>query len=468
MDLEDDLRQVLRDKPDRVVWVVGPGVPRGALRGTPSEPYTSWAGLARSGLRRIHELGRITSEELADLERLLGHNSFMTWRLVAEKIEQELGAPMSGEFRRWLRETVGEFERHLVDRTVLDALADHQRRGGLLTTTNYDILLETTTGLPAATWRSPADAERALRGDEPQVLHLHGVWRSPDSVVLGIHPYDDGFHDPHARAVMRMLCTDRTLVFVGADLHDPNTEAFLRWIETAYAGSEYRHFRLCRESELDSLRREYRYEQHILPLSYGYDLAPFLRSLLPPGATSLHAPVQSPPRTEAAPVLAPPLAIASASQQAEDTGFLATPFESVRGVTRSASDEQVYLNVWFPKFEPRAPRFVVDEPIDMHVDLGPQHHDGARPNPISESLKDRLRRLTGIDVWVQCADADVTPGDGTLLLPWPTNVLAFQLVPRRSGGLRIVVVLLIKNQPVHRLEREVQVQDPRDRGARWG
>ena len=154
---------------------------------------------------------------------------------------------------------------------------------------------------------------------------------------------------------------------------------------------------------------------------------------------------------------------ASADQHAADSGFLATPFESVRGVTRSASVEQVYLNVWFPKFEPRAPRFVVDEPIDMHVDLGPQRH-GAHPDPLSESLTDRLRRLPRIDVWVQCADADVTPGDGTLELPWPTNVLTFQLVPRRRGGLRIVVVLLIKNQPVHRLEREVQVQD---RGARW-
>lgn len=153
----------------------------------------------------------------------------------------------------------------------------------------------------------------------------------------------------------------------------------------------------------------------------------------------------------------------NASQYAEDTGFLATPFESVRGVTRSAPVEQVYLNVWFPKFEPRAPRFVVDEPIDMHVDLGPQRHR-AHPDPISESLKDQLRRLARIDVWVQCADADVTPGDGTLELPWPTNVLTFQLVPRRPGGLRIVVVLLIKNQPVHRLEREVRVQD---RGARW-
>ena len=143
------------------------------------------------------------------------------------------------------------------------------------------------------------------------------------------------------------------------------------------------------------------------------------------------------------------------------------PFESVRGVTRSTPIEQVYLNVWFSKFEPRAPRFVVDVPIEMRVALGPQRH-GAPTDPLSEDLLGRLRRLSQIDVWVQCADADVTPCDGTLHLPWPTNVLSFELTPRRPGGLRIVVVLLIHNQPVHRLEREVQVQDRRDRGERWG
>jgi hypothetical protein len=233
MVLEDDLRQLLRDRPGSVVWVIGTGVPQGALRGTPSEPYTSWAGLLRSGLRRIHELGKLTSRELDDHERLLDHDSLATWLLVAELIAQTLGAPASGEFRRWLRETVGDFEKHLADpaadRAVLDALADHQRCGGLLTTTNYDFLLETVTGLPAATWRTPADVERALRGDEPQVLHLHGAWRWTDSVVLGIRTYDEVVRDPHARAVLTALRTGRTFVFVGcgAGLRDPNLGCFI-------------------------------------------------------------------------------------------------------------------------------------------------------------------------------------------------------------------------------------------------
>lgn len=151
----------------------------------------------------------------------------------------------------------------------------------------------------------------------------------------------------------------------------------------------------------------------------------------------------------------------------EDTGFLGTPFESIYRNAQTPPLHQVFLNVWFPKFEPRAPRFRVDEPIEMHVDLGPQRH-GSRTEPLSDDLRDRLRQLSQVDVWVQCADADVTPCDGTLRLPWPTNVLSFALTPRRAGGLRIVVVLMIHNQPVHRLEREVQVLDQPERGQRWG
>lgn len=289
MNLEDDLRQILREKPTSVIWVVGTGVTQGALRGTVSEPYASWDGLLRSGLRRIHDLGKISADELTTYERLLDHGNPTSWLLVAETIAQALGAPASGEFRRWLRETVGEFEKHLADRAVLDALADHHRHGCMLATTNYDFLLEHVTGLQAATWRNPADVERALRGDEPQVLHLHGAWRWTDSVVLGIRSYDDIVRDAHAQAVLTTLRTDRTFVFVGcgAGLRDPNLGAFLKWTAAVYARSEYRHFRLCRDAEVDTLKREHPDEQRIFPLSYGLDhaaLAPFLRSLLPSGS----------------------------------------------------------------------------------------------------------------------------------------------------------------------------------------
>lgn len=296
MSLEGDLRRILHQKPNSVVWVVGAGVPVGALRGTPAEPYASWFGLLQSGLQRIHALGKINAAQLTMYEGLLSVDD-TSWVLVAEKITQALG---EGEFELWLRETVGTFHQNLADRTVLDALAMHQQRGCLLATTNYDHLLEKVTGLQAVTWLNPSHVEAALRGDEAQILHLHGVWRQAESIVLGIRSYDDVVRNEHARAVLTTLRISHTFVFVGcgAGLRDPNIGSFLK--SAAHARSLYRHFRLCRNSELDELRREHPDEQRIFPLPYGNDhadLAPFLRSLLPAsGGTSLDPADRTVPR----------------------------------------------------------------------------------------------------------------------------------------------------------------------------
>ncbi len=295
MALVDDLRQTFRDKPASVVLIVGTGVPLGALHGASCSHLATWEGLLRSGLQRIHELQKINAHELASYDGILTHGDLAAWLLVAGRIEGALGAPAHGEFRRWLRETVGTFEQHVTDRSVLEALAAHQRRGALLATTNYDLLLEDATGLHTVTWRDPGGVERALRGDEPQVLHLHGAWRWPDSIVLGVKSYTDVARDAHAQSVLTALRTDRTFVFVGcgAGLRDPNIGAFLRWTADVFKGSEYRHYRLCLDAEVDALKAEHPDGQRIFPLPYGAThaaLAPFLHSLLPPDASDAPTP----------------------------------------------------------------------------------------------------------------------------------------------------------------------------------
>ncbi|WAS96399.1 SIR2 family NAD-dependent protein deacylase [Nannocystis punicea] len=284
--LHDDLKKILR-RPDRVVFVVGTGVALGAVRGSPSEAMASWDGLIRSGLERAHALGKFPAEELADYKKQLDHTRHGALIHVASVVEDTLGAPDQGEFRRWLRETVGTFVSNLRDRSVLDAIADHQKRGVLLATTNYDLLLEHVTGLSEVTWRDLPGIDRTLRErDDPQVIHLHGAWRRPESVVLGIKSYEDVCRDPYAQRLLAALRTDRTFVFIGcgAGLTDPNLGAFLKWTATVFAGSEARHYRLCRDSEVEAVRGEHPDGQRIFPLSYGpkhADLAPFLLSLLP-------------------------------------------------------------------------------------------------------------------------------------------------------------------------------------------
>ncbi|MEY4178706.1 MAG: hypothetical protein RLY70_2280, partial [Planctomycetota bacterium] len=142
------------------------------------------------------------------------------------------------------------------------------------------------------------------RGDDRRVLHLHGHWDEPDSVVLGIRSYEDVKNNEHTQAVMRALAMRHSLMLVGCGdegTNDPNFGPFLTWlkaIETS-AGVEHRHYRLVRARDrFEPLGR-------LFPLVYGdeyADLPGFLARLRPEhlpldsgGAASLRPPAASAP-----------------------------------------------------------------------------------------------------------------------------------------------------------------------------
>lgn len=288
--IEDLQRQIDRGQ---VLAIVGAGV---SIAASGRHPVASWTGLLHHGVdhcmlkanptppenwrRRAHE-----AIDEGQLDDLLNY---------AEQIEWKLGAPGDGRYRTWLRETVGSLP--LQDRSVLEAL---HALGVPIATTNYDGLIETVTGLRPLTWRQPALAHRAVRGEEPAVLHLHGHWEDPESVILGVRSYEDVRRDGHAQAIQQALAATRTLLFVGcgAGLEDPNIGALLAWIGTHFKGAEYEHFRLCRDGEVAEIQKIHSPEQRVEALVYGTehaDLARFLRDGLHP-ARSAAAPITAPP-----------------------------------------------------------------------------------------------------------------------------------------------------------------------------
>ncbi|WP_169796616.1 SIR2 family NAD-dependent protein deacylase [Chondromyces crocatus] len=198
----------------------------------------------------------------------------------AEKITRQLGGPSRGEFRRWLRETVGSLQ--IRDGRVPAAL---KALGVPLLTTNYDRILEEATRLPTLTWQDAAQVERVLRGEDQAIVHLHGSWDRPESVILGVRSYEDVLRDEHAQVVLRALRLTRTLLFVGfgKGLDDPNFGALMRWSREVFAGSEYRHYRLALEGEQEQVQRQHPPEERVFVLSYGEkhaDLGPFLEGLV--------------------------------------------------------------------------------------------------------------------------------------------------------------------------------------------
>lgn len=137
--------------------VVGAGV---SIAATGNQACASWLGLLHDGIDRCVGLGVLKNTLAPGLHDQVNAGDLDLLLAVAETISAKLGAPKGGEYRRWLRESVGALE--LRDRDVLAALAD---LGVPLVTTNYDGLIERITGRPAVTWMDVSRVERVLRGE---------------------------------------------------------------------------------------------------------------------------------------------------------------------------------------------------------------------------------------------------------------------------------------------------------------
>ena len=313
-----ELRDLIAKK--EAVLMVGTGV---SVSATNKAPTASWRGLLLSGVKWCEDMkpalsGRWAGRRRDDIE----HGTAAEMIAAADLITDELNTLAPGEFTKWLEDEVGSLR--LKDRSVLDALI---ALGLPFTTTNYDHLIEQATSLPAVSWKETVKVEKLLRGREPGVLHLHGKWDQPESVVLGIKSYEAVRNNEHAQTVLKWLRFGKSLLFVGcADgLGDPNFGNFLSWTRSVFAGSPFHQYCLVRESEREKLQAQHPLAERIVFLSYGKefrDLAPFLRKLAPkPGKTAVSS---RRARQKAAAKSAPPAPVVAAylKRLAEETRCL--------------------------------------------------------------------------------------------------------------------------------------------------
>jgi SIR2-like domain len=171
-----------------------------------------WDGLLRHGIQRCQHLGTMSEAEAAPLEPLIALGSPDYLVMVAELITARMRERSPGTYRAWLQETVGKPAPAHAD--TLHALVG---LGGILATLSYDPLIEHATRRQPVTWTRPDPVQEMLLGKKPNaVLHLHGYYDEPDSVVLGLASYAKVVADTHTKAVMQLLTMDRTLVFVEA------------------------------------------------------------------------------------------------------------------------------------------------------------------------------------------------------------------------------------------------------------
>jgi len=115
-------------------------------------------------------------------------------------------------------------------------------------------------------------------------------------------------------------------------------------------------------------------------------------------------------------------------------------------------ERSLYLNASFPDYEEKE-TLTVSVPAEMRISL--DHVRGDDSLGASEELpaeKAELLQETGqVDVMLLCPEADVHPIIRTLdLPPRKDNYVTFSVTPRVAGQLNLTIVLLLKNEPIHR------------------
>jgi len=224
------LAKLLEKEDPRVLVLVGTGVSIGAT----SAPQTSWLGLLKHGVDYLVEKGKFTTQYGYELKADLD-SAFLPFDLDkalehAENVQHSLSILKPEDFADWLHISFSDLKAQIGETGTLEAIRDLQQAGALILTTNYDSLLSKTTGLPPATWNNPKEFLKAYH-EKNRILHIHGHWQHPESIILGKRSYDRIVGEEAIQSLLKTIWLDWTWVYVGCGdgIEDPNLGLLLNW-----------------------------------------------------------------------------------------------------------------------------------------------------------------------------------------------------------------------------------------------
>lgn len=268
----------------RLVVITGAGVSLHTIgHPGPGTDVASWPGLLRHGLDYCLARHLITKAAAKVVKAQIKEGSANSLIDAAQKIHDCLDQRVDARLF-WMRETIGQLK--VKDAALITAIRD---LGGLIATLNYDQLTEDVTGRSFLHWRQQAEITRKMRNRERDyILHIHGRWDDPGSIVLDRKSYEEIVNNSQMRGLLGRFARFETILFVGCGetFFDPNFQSLLDWAQDALSGFEHRHFVLCRQCEEPDFYKKLKPHGHLEPLVYGQayaDLLPFLDKLASEG-----------------------------------------------------------------------------------------------------------------------------------------------------------------------------------------
>lgn len=143
------------------------------------------------------------------------------------------GLQCSGRYHDFMQSSLGNLTPK--NATMMQALKELQRAGDFLATTNYDLLLEKTTGIGTITYSDPGEILHILNESAPRrIIHLHGAYdptHDIDDIVADSGQYEHILADQGAQFIQNLLGTHPIIIVgCGNTITDPNLRGFLTFV----------------------------------------------------------------------------------------------------------------------------------------------------------------------------------------------------------------------------------------------
>lgn len=279
------LSELFEKSPPRVVVLVGTGVSMAST----DAPQVSWRGLLKHGVDYLvdnkgiyTDLGEGLKEEIDDSFDKPQEDRLNSVLGVADTVFRLLKVRGRENIVKWLWSAFGRLE---IRRTeLLGELKRISQAGALLATTNYDSLMCNFTGLPPVTWQEHDRLLGVINRKEQGIIHLHGHWEQPESVILTNESYDRISRDEDFQTHLKGLWANWSWVYIGCGdgLDDPNLGPLLAWGGKFERGLLKDYF-ISDHVSTASRRSRADYPKNIRYYSYGEhkDLPGVLRSIDP-------------------------------------------------------------------------------------------------------------------------------------------------------------------------------------------
>ena len=240
-----------------------------------------WKKLIETGLVEARKVSADTPWVEAARAYLKSTNTD-DWLNAADIVQEKLEGPDGGPYKAFLKRQFGSLTAS--EPTILENLKRLTGPKNRFATTNYDDILRKSLSFDPIPWNRPDAVASCLKGERNGVLHLHGHWEDPTSVVFSRRDYDRIQQRPEAQFLQQLAAHNFTLLFVGCStsgLADENVGKLLRWFQKYWTGLATRHFALVLEGEQGAP-----WPQPITPIVYGprhEDLPSYIASLAPSG-----------------------------------------------------------------------------------------------------------------------------------------------------------------------------------------